>query len=137
MLHGMSRVRNLMIMAPIVGYGLDSVIKSPTRESEDVDSYASSHSFLSLKNIFKIPISSSHTSSNFENKTMKDSLDGMVKPNQIIAVSPVSSTSSSSSLPIYRSKDVALHDSIERGVWVIYGEGVYDITSFIKNHPGT
>jgi cytochrome b involved in lipid metabolism len=37
---------------------------------------------------------------------------------------------------IYRRHDVALHNSIDRGVWVIYDDGVYDITKFIPNHPG-
>jgi len=37
---------------------------------------------------------------------------------------------------IYRRHDVAQHNSIDRGVWVIYDDGVYDITKFIPNHPG-
>ena len=32
--------------------------------------------------------------------------------------------------------DVAAHDTIEKGVWVIRGENVYDITEFIESHPG-
>lgn len=40
------------------------------------------------------------------------------------------------SLPIYTSAEVAAHSSMESGVWVTFGGAVYDITEFIKNHPG-
>ena len=33
-------------------------------------------------------------------------------------------------------KEVAMHNTIENGVWVTYGDGVYDVTEFISNHPG-
>ena len=32
---------------------------------------------------------------------------------------------------IYTYDDVAQHDSMDKGVWVTYKDGVYDITSFI------
>mmetsp|Transcript_1753 Transcript_1753/g.3903 ORF Transcript_1753/g.3903 Transcript_1753/m.3903 type:complete len:601 (+) Transcript_1753:230-2032(+) len=32
--------------------------------------------------------------------------------------------------------EVKKHDSTDKGVWVTYREGVYDITEFIKLHPG-
>ncbi len=40
-------------------------------------------------------------------------------------------------LPVYSSVDVAKHKDESTGVWVSYKSGVYDITSFIKSHPGT
>ncbi|XP_076066084.1 sulfite oxidase isoform X2 [Oratosquilla oratoria] len=39
-------------------------------------------------------------------------------------------------LPEYSLDDVAKHNDMEAGVWVAFKEGVYDITSFIKKHPG-
>eukprot|EP00667_Euglena_gracilis_P007447 EG_transcript_7523 len=39
-------------------------------------------------------------------------------------------------LPEYSAADVAAHDRLETGVWVIYRSGVYDITDFIARHPG-
>lgn len=33
-------------------------------------------------------------------------------------------------------KEVAEHSSVEKGVWVIFGNGVYDVTNFVPNHPG-
>ena len=39
-------------------------------------------------------------------------------------------------LPTYRSKDVQKHRRIQDRVWVSYEDGVYDITDFIKVHPG-
>jgi cytochrome b involved in lipid metabolism len=37
----------------------------------------------------------------------------------------------------YRRSEVAQHTSIESGgVWVTYKDGVYDVTSFVANHPG-
>lgn len=32
--------------------------------------------------------------------------------------------------------EVALHKTKEAGIWVTYGDGVYDITKFIDEHPG-
>lgn len=32
--------------------------------------------------------------------------------------------------------EVAKHNSLEKGVWITYKNNVYDITSFIKHHPG-
>lgn len=40
-------------------------------------------------------------------------------------------------LPVYSSDDVAKHCNESTGVWISYKSGVYDITPFIKIHPGT
>ena len=37
---------------------------------------------------------------------------------------------------IFRREEVLKHNTIEKSVWVIYRNNVYDITSFIPNHPG-
>ena len=39
-------------------------------------------------------------------------------------------------LPTYTAADVAAHNAPEHGVWVSYQQGVYDISSFAKQHPG-
>lgn len=39
-------------------------------------------------------------------------------------------------LPTYSAADVAAHDNKEKGIWVIYGNGVYDITEYVIQHPG-
>uniref|UniRef100_A0A0N8E9T1 Sulfite oxidase n=2 Tax=Daphnia magna TaxID=35525 RepID=A0A0N8E9T1_9CRUS len=39
-------------------------------------------------------------------------------------------------LPVYSSDDVAKHCNESTGVWISYKSGVYDITPFIKIHPG-
>ena len=39
-------------------------------------------------------------------------------------------------LPTYRLEDVKAHKTVEKGVWMIFGEGVYDVTEFVENHPG-
>lgn len=38
--------------------------------------------------------------------------------------------------PIFTSKEVSEHNSVEKGIWVSFKDGVYDITNFIANHPG-
>ena len=38
--------------------------------------------------------------------------------------------------PILRLADVEKHITKENGIWVIYKDGVYDITKFVNNHPG-
>lgn len=40
-------------------------------------------------------------------------------------------------LPTFKLEEIAKHNSIENGVWVTYGIGVYDITKFVPNHPGS
>lgn len=37
---------------------------------------------------------------------------------------------------IYRREEIVKHKTVQSRVWVTYKDGVYDITDFIKNHPG-
>lgn len=37
---------------------------------------------------------------------------------------------------VYNRKQVAEHNSIEKGVWITYKGKVYDITRFVQHHPG-
>jgi sulfite oxidase len=37
---------------------------------------------------------------------------------------------------VFTRKDLEKHKTIEDGIWVSYKTGVYDITDFIRNHPG-
>lgn len=39
-------------------------------------------------------------------------------------------------LKSYTIEEIGKHDNENTGVWVYYKEGVYDITEFIKQHPG-
>ena len=39
-------------------------------------------------------------------------------------------------LPVHSLEDVAKHNSLDTGVWVTFRGCVYDITSFLENHPG-
>ena len=41
-----------------------------------------------------------------------------------------------SGLPEYSLDDVAKHATVDDRVWVCFNSGVYDITDFIKEHPG-
>ncbi|KAG5325528.1 SUOX protein, partial [Pseudoatta argentina] len=36
----------------------------------------------------------------------------------------------------YTLEEVRNHDSEEKGIWVTFGQGVYDITKFVDKHPG-
>ncbi|XP_059046931.1 sulfite oxidase [Achroia grisella] len=38
-------------------------------------------------------------------------------------------------LPVYRAEEVSKHDS-KKSFWVIYRNGVYDVTKFLASHPG-
>lgn len=40
------------------------------------------------------------------------------------------------SFPLYRKAEVARHKTSESGVWVTYRDGVYDVTDFVRVHPG-
>jgi sulfite oxidase len=39
-------------------------------------------------------------------------------------------------LPVYTIEDIANHSDEKSGIWVSYRNGVYDITSYIRQHPG-
>ena len=39
-------------------------------------------------------------------------------------------------LPEFSIEEVAEHKTAQSGVWVMYGDGVYDITGFLEFHPG-
>ena len=39
-------------------------------------------------------------------------------------------------LPEFSLQDIAKHKTEETGVWVTFGDGVYDITDFLHQHPG-
>eukprot|EP00596_Hydrurales_sp_CCMP1899_P000671 CAMPEP_0119043770 /NCGR_PEP_ID=MMETSP1177-20130426/25875_1 /TAXON_ID=2985 /ORGANISM="Ochromonas sp, Strain CCMP1899" /LENGTH=520 /DNA_ID=CAMNT_0007012659 /DNA_START=289 /DNA_END=1851 /DNA_ORIENTATION=+ len=38
--------------------------------------------------------------------------------------------------PIYKRIEIKEHTTKEKGIWVTHGNGVYDITKFVVNHPG-
>mmetsp|Transcript_71245 Transcript_71245/g.170157 ORF Transcript_71245/g.170157 Transcript_71245/m.170157 type:complete len:578 (+) Transcript_71245:23-1756(+) len=38
--------------------------------------------------------------------------------------------------PTIKFEEVKKHNSPEKGIWVTYRDGVYDITKFVQNHPG-
>ncbi|XP_035794444.1 sulfite oxidase-like [Anopheles albimanus] len=40
-------------------------------------------------------------------------------------------------LPEYTMDEIVKHNSPSSGIWVTYGIGVYDITSFVPKHPGS
>lgn len=42
-----------------------------------------------------------------------------------------------SDLPTFTSDEVNKHSTFSTGIWVSYGSGVYDITKFIPEHPGS
>ncbi len=42
-------------------------------------------------------------------------------------------------MPTFTAEEVALHkdvNDLEKGVWISYKAGVYDVTSFVKIYPG-
>ena len=42
----------------------------------------------------------------------------------------------STALPTYTLKEVSKHNTKDSRIWVTYGNGVYDITDFVPQHPG-
>ena len=49
---------------------------------------------------------------------------------------PAAAAAAADALPIYSKAEVAKHRTPESGIWVVFGGDVYDITSFVQNHPG-
>ena len=37
---------------------------------------------------------------------------------------------------VFTAEEVSEHSSMAEGVWVTFGDGVYDVTDFVKHHPG-
>lgn len=60
-----------------------------------------------------------------ENKKAEEGEDDTIVPGQI-----------KEGLPTITMKEVKEHASLSTGVWVVYKQGVYDITEFIRRHPG-
>ena len=61
----------------------------------------------------------------------------LIQLQQYTNYSHAESKSLESSLPEFSMEEVQRHTTKEAGgIWVIFGEGVYDITSFVQNHPG-
>ena len=58
------------------------------------------------------------------------------RPPPSAAPSPPPQPHHDDGLPIYSKAEIAEHVSPERGVWVTFQGGVYDITAFVQNHPG-
>ena len=56
------------------------------------------------------------------------------KPSSSPITTPVKRATDSTR--IIRRSEVELHDSIEKGIWCTYKDGVYDITDFLSSHPG-
>lgn len=50
--------------------------------------------------------------------------------------SPPSQVQKQNNLPFYTLDEVMQHSTKETRIWVTYGQGVYDITDFIPQHPG-
>ena len=52
------------------------------------------------------------------------------------AAPPAEKWQRAGALPTFTRAEVAKHNSLESGVWVLFRGGVYDITEFVQNHPG-
>lgn len=39
-------------------------------------------------------------------------------------------------MKVYTMEEIGKHDNKENGIWVTFGQGVYDITEFVDKHPG-
>ncbi|XP_041373957.1 sulfite oxidase-like [Gigantopelta aegis] len=39
-------------------------------------------------------------------------------------------------LPTFKNEELAKHKTKDKGIWVSYKHGVYDVTDFVKEHPG-
>ena len=39
-------------------------------------------------------------------------------------------------LPLYSMEQVSKHNNAENGIWIVYKAGVYDVSQFVKIHPG-
>jgi hypothetical protein len=53
-----------------------------------------------------------------------------------IAIYSNTSPSQCNEEKLLRLSEVKQHNNIASGVWIIYNGGVYDVTSFVPNHPG-
>lgn len=63
------------------------------------------------------------------------------KPSQIYALSDdkeetIKAGEKRNELPTYSLNQVKEHNTLEKGIWIVYKNGVYDITQFIESHPG-
>ena len=56
--------------------------------------------------------------------------------NPVISSNEEDQPSTKVALPEYSLDEVSKHNSKENGIWVSYKDGVYDVTTFVEQHPG-
>lgn len=84
------------------------------------------------------PQKSSDNPTFVEDEAKKESAEGGERPSvdeQEQTTSELRGTDNQGA-KLYTYKDVAEHNTEERGVWVTYKDGVYDVTEFLDLHPG-
>lgn len=97
-------------------HSIQSNVVSPLIKSESIQSSSSN-----VNNI-NVPSSDDENDNNSKNNRPQEET---IKAGEII-----------DDLPFYTLDEIQSHDHIEKGIWVIYKNGVYDITHFIDEHPG-
>lgn len=55
---------------------------------------------------------------------------------QLLALNKSENINVDGNVKIFTRSEVSKHDSLDKGVWITYRGNVYDITHFIKHHPG-
>ena len=58
------------------------------------------------------------------------------QPSEAQPIAALASSRQKTENIIYRRSDVQAHTTKEAGIWVTFKDGVYDVTSFVANHPG-
>ena len=76
-----------------------------------------------------------HNSAKFDNWSWKFLLFALFTA-AATTVTQLEEAKPSQTGPIYSIEEVSKHNSRATGVWVIYKDGVFDITKFVANHPG-
>ncbi|XP_050293036.1 sulfite oxidase-like [Anthonomus grandis grandis] len=70
------------------------------------------------------------SASNFKSELASSEEAKLQKGNEVIA------GNFRPELPCYSMKEVSEHSTKESKIWVVFKEGVYDITDFVEQHPG-
>jgi sulfite oxidase len=93
--------------------------------------------FKNFKNLFFFTTTTVFMGTNFTyKKYLRLHTENKPLNNNNIDVDNTPMQLSTKSLPTYTRKEVGEHYTVENRIWTTYKDGVYDITDFIKVHPG-
>ena len=69
-------------------------------------------------------------------KLRKPIISSFIATSFAITLASAEEQTSSEPYPFFSISEIESHNAVDKGIWVTYKDGVYDVTNFINSHPG-